>query len=79
MSNEDFSALEAFSGRIVSQVCGQWGRSEFEKFAAELIIDERGDRKGLPKEVLSELLFLYALHLHMFGYDPQDSFKPFSN
>ena len=30
-------------------------------------------------EVLSELLFLYALHLDMFGYDPQDSFKPFSN
>jgi hypothetical protein len=79
MSNEDFSALEAFSGRIVTQVCTKWGRSEFESFASDLIIDHRGDRKGLPKEVLSELLFLYALHLAMFGHDPQDSFKPFSN
>jgi hypothetical protein len=79
MSNEEFSALEAFSGRIVGQVCSHWGHSEFEKYASSLIIDDRGDRKGLPNEVLSELLFLYALHLDMFGYDPQDSFKPFAN
>lgn len=78
MSN-DFSALEAFSGRIVNQVCTKWGRPEFESFASELILDHRGDRKGLPKEVLSELLFLYVLHLDMFGYDPQESFKPSGN
>lgn len=79
MSNEEFSAIEAFSKRIVAQLCASWGRAEFEKYASQLIIDSRGDRKGLPKDVLSELLFLYALHLDMFGYDPQDSFKPFSN
>ena len=53
------------------------GSLEFESFASDLIIDHRGDRKGLPKEVLSELLFLYALHLAMFGYDPQELFQAF--
>lgn len=77
MANE--SALEKMFPRLAQQVVKHWGQREFEKYAAELIIDTRGDRRGLHKEVLSELLFLYALHLEMCGYDPQTSFGPLSN
>jgi hypothetical protein len=75
----DESPLERLFPRIAKQVVAHWGHKEFEKYASELIIDNRGDRRGLPKEVLSDVLFLYALHLDMFGYDPQDSFLPFAN
>lgn len=75
----DESALEILFPRIATQVVAHWGRREFEAYAADLIIDSRGDRRGLHKDVLSELLFLYALHLDMFGYDPQESFGPLSN
>ncbi len=72
----DESPLEEFFPRIAKQVVEFWGQREFEKFASDLIIDTRGDRRGLPKDVLSDLLFLYALHLDMWGYNPQDSFLP---
>lgn len=75
----DESAVELLFPHIAKQVVMHWGNREFEKFASGLIIDDRGDRRGLPKEVLSELLFLYALHLDMFGYDPQRAFLPLSN
>jgi hypothetical protein len=73
------SSLELEFPRLAKQVVSHWGRPEFEKFAAQLIIDSRGDRRGLPKDVLSEFLFLYALHLEMFGYDPQSAFLPLGN
>ena len=72
----DESPLEKFSPRIATQIVEHWGQREFEKFASDLIIDTRGDRRGLPKDVLSDILFLYALHLDMWGYNPQDSFLP---
>ena len=72
----DESALERLFPRIAKQVITHWGQKEFEQFASDLIIDNRGDRRGLPKEVLSDILFLYALHLDMVGYDPQTSFLP---
>ena len=75
---EDESPLERLFPRIVKQVLNHWGQPEFEKFASELIIDSRGTRKGLPKEVLSDLLFLYAIHLEVSGNDPQDAFVPTS-
>lgn len=72
----DESPLERLFPRIAKQVVDFWGQREFEKFASDLIIDNRGDRRGLPKEVLSDILFLYALHLDMVGYNPNDSFLP---
>ncbi len=77
MSNE--SALEQLFPRIAQQLVKHWGHVQFEKYAAQLIIDSRGNRRGLDKAVLSELLFLYALHLDMFGYDSQQSFVPSGN
>lgn len=75
----DESTLERLFPRLANEVVKYWGKREFEKYAAELIIDYRGDRRGLHKDVLSELLFLYTLHLQMAGYDPQTSFVPFAN
>ena len=72
----DESPLERLFPRLAKQVVDFWGQREFEKFASDLIIDNRGDRRGLPKEVLSDILFLYALHLDMVGYNPNDSFLP---
>lgn len=58
----DESSVEKLFPRIAKQIVTYWGHPEFEKFAEALIIDDRGNRHGLPREVLSDLLFLYNLH-----------------
>ena len=58
----DESSIEKIFPRIAKQIVMHWGQPEFEKFASNLIIDDRGNRHGLPPEVLSDLLFLYNLH-----------------
>lgn len=79
MANNDYiSDLEQLFPWIANNIVSYWGKPEFEPYAYSVIIDQRGDRQGLPKEVLSEILFLYALHLYTVGYDPSASPRPFS-
>jgi hypothetical protein len=71
-STDSISEIEKQYPHIAKQLCEYWGNEVFENFANRLIIDERGDRQGLPREVLEELLFLYQLHLRNSNFDPKN-------
>jgi hypothetical protein len=70
-STDSISEIEKQYPHLAKQLCEHWGGDVFENFANKLIIDDRGDRKGLPREVLEELLFLYRLHLKNTNFDPK--------
>ncbi len=67
---DEMSEIEKQYPHIAKQLCEYWGEGVFENYANKLIIDERGDRQGLPREVIEELLFLYQLHLKKMNFDP---------
>jgi hypothetical protein len=69
-SQDSMSEIEKQYPHIAKQLCAYWGDAVFENYANKLIIDERGDRQGLPLEVIEELLFLYQLHLKNSNFDP---------
>jgi len=54
------SALEDFDhiSRTITQL---WGRDGFDEYLAQLIVDERGTRKGFSMEAMEELLMLARL------------------
>jgi hypothetical protein len=68
---DEMSEVEKQYPHIAKQLCEYWGDDIFENYANKLIIDERGDRQGLPREVIEELLFLYQLHLKNINFDPK--------
>jgi hypothetical protein len=70
-SMDGASEIEKQYPHLAKQLCEYWGDDVFENFANKLIIDERGDRQGLPREVIEELLFLYQLHLKQTNFDPK--------
>lgn len=51
-------ALEAQYERILQRIDELWGRDEIDAYFTNLIIDNRGDRKGFPKDVLNDILRL---------------------
>lgn len=56
------SALEKGFPRIVEKIVLLWGANDFSDYLNSLMIDERGDRKGFPFDVLEELMFLNHVH-----------------
>jgi hypothetical protein len=56
------TALEQEFARIADQITLMWGYPELDTFLARLCIDDRGNRKGFPRPVMDELLFLTLLH-----------------
>jgi hypothetical protein len=62
MSEQQKSALEAKFPHIAEKIVLLWGYPELDKFFDKLSIDERGDREGFPADVMSDLMFLSALH-----------------
>jgi hypothetical protein len=72
VSMDGISEIEKQFPHIAKQICAYWGDGVFENYANKLIIDERGDRQGLPREVIEELLFLYQLHLKMTNFNAKD-------
>ena len=44
------------------------GAPEFEIEMRKLVVDDRGNRAGFPKQVLTELLRLSALHTERYGH-----------
>jgi hypothetical protein len=56
------SALEEKFPRIADKVVLMWGYPEIITFFESLTLDDRGDRHGFSPEVMSELVFLSALH-----------------
>lgn len=51
------AAVEQFP-HIAKRISVFWGSRDFERFIATLILDERGNRRGFPMDVMSELMFL---------------------
>ena len=79
MSEEYTSELEKHYLRIMNELLSRWGSPRFEPYANQLIIDERGSRKGFSPEVIAELLFLYALDMFARDFDTQQAFVPYAN
>jgi|APDOM4702015248_1054824.scaffolds.fasta_scaffold209310_2 hypothetical protein len=79
MSEEYTSELEKHYPRIMNELLSRWGSPRFEPYANQLIIDERGSRKGFSPEVIAELLFLYALDMFARDFDTQQAFVPYAN
>ena len=50
----------------------------FEPYCYQLIVDERGSRKGFPAESFAEILTLYWLDLNLTNFNPQSAFVPLS-
>ncbi len=71
-NTDSISELEKQYPHIAKQLCAYWGDDIFENYANKLIIDERGDRQGFPREVIEEVLFLYQLHLKKMNFNAKD-------
>jgi hypothetical protein len=56
------SALEEKFPRIADKIILMWGYPEIITFFESLTLDDRGDRVGFSPDVMSELLFLSAIH-----------------
>ena len=57
------SELEVRYPRLMVRMIEGWGQPAFGEEINGLIVDERGDRKGFPPEVMEELWFLSQLHM----------------
>jgi hypothetical protein len=59
--------------RIASAIELLWGDRELDGYLQKLILADRGDRAGFPKEVLAALLKLYNQHHARFNFpSPED-------
>ncbi|AOY00486.1 hypothetical protein [Jeongeupia sp. USM3] len=48
--------------RIADRVAGLWGKPELDDYFNALLIDDRGDRRGFPLPVASELMVLSRVY-----------------
>jgi hypothetical protein len=76
--NAQLSDLERHFPRIAEEFVKRWHTPMFEPFCYQLIVDERGNRKGFPAEVFAEILALYWLDLNLANFNPQSAFVPLS-
>jgi hypothetical protein len=77
-NNSLISELEQHFPRIAEEFVKRWHTPMFEPFCYQLIVDERGNRKGFPAPVFDEILALYWLDLNLTNFDPQTNFIPLS-
>ena len=77
-TNTQISELEQHFPRIAEEFVKRWHTPMFEPFCYQLIVDERGNRKGFPALVFDEILALYWLDLNLTNFDPQSNFIPLS-
>jgi hypothetical protein len=66
--------LEQRYPRILNTISQLWGTPELEEYFADLVLDQRGSRKGFPREVAAEIFRLSSLHKeqHRKGDGPFD-------
>ncbi len=75
MANDTYlSELERLYPRIAEEFVKRWRTPMFEPYCYQLIVDERGNRKGFPSAVFDEILSLYWLELNLTNFDPQATF-----
>lgn len=54
--------LETKFTRIFTRIMAMWGTPALDVYLGELMIDEKGDRQGFPKEISAEIFMLSLLH-----------------
>ena len=54
--------LEQHYPRILDKIAPLWGEPELDTYFESLLIDQRGNRQGFPREVMTEILRLNLLH-----------------
>lgn len=54
--------LETKFARIFNRIMEMWGTPALDIYLGELMIDEKGDRQGFPKEISAEIFMLSLLH-----------------
>ena len=47
---------------ISKKIIKVWGTPEFYDYSRTLLIDDRGDRKGFPLEILQEIMEIISIH-----------------
>ena len=80
LSGEALELLKTLFPRIHQNLLALWGTGQGEAYVDGLIVDERGNRKGFPPDVLRGLLVLQRIHFEKFGtfkkVDPWDIGPP---
>lgn len=61
--------------RILNKIVSLWGTPSIEAYFADLLVDDRGNRAGFPKEVASEIFYLSTLLPHQPEPDKNDPWK----
>src|SRR5688572_24851759 len=54
--------LERVFPRILNKIAELWEMPEARTYFEELMVDQRGNRKGFPPKIAEEILFLSNLH-----------------
>jgi hypothetical protein len=67
---EPFGIVLQSYPRIAERLRKLWGTAECDRYFAELLIDQRGNRQGFPPAVVSALLELSEAHQRRGGSPP---------
>ena len=65
-SDEYKSDLEVGFPRVLQAIEALWGYGELNDYFRKLMVDERGDREGFPKQVWEEIDMLQRIHEELF-------------
>jgi hypothetical protein len=76
LAKEAVAVLKTMFPRLHQNLVALWGTGPGETYLDGLIMDDRGNRKGFPPDVLRALLVLQRVHFQTFGtfkrVDPWD-------
>ncbi len=77
LADEAVALLKSLFPRIHQNLVTIWGTGPGEAYLDGLIMDDRGNRKGFPPDVMRALLVLQRVHFQTFGtfkrVDPWDA------
>jgi hypothetical protein len=59
--------IEVLYPHIVDRLIALWGKQHFYTYFDSLYLMERTSRQGFELEILSDLMFLYTVHVIVYG------------
>ena len=59
--------------RVAKAIELMWGSKEMDTYFNRLVVNERGDRAGFPRDVMAAILKLSADHAKRFKFDQQEA------
>ena len=65
-------ALEQQYPRVLNKILALWDTPSIEAYFADLLVDDRGNRAGFPKEVASDIFYLSTLLQEKVERDPSN-------